>query len=616
MSEVFYNSRSELDKLPFGAVAAGTELRFGIRLHKCAQVSAVRLVIKRDEDGKRSVFPLSLLWQEGGFARFECSAVLEASGLYWYFFEVDANGGTLCVERSDDNTARFASSEPCCWQLTVYENDYTTPEWIMGGAFYHIFVDRFAKSGELPLHEGAIRRSDWGGTPEYRPDEHGEILNNDFFGGNLNGICEKLPYLAELGISCIYLSPIFEAASNHKYDTGDYSRVDCSFGDDAALKRLCDSARELGIRVILDGVFNHTGADSKYFNRFGHYDSLGAYQSESSPYFTWYCFSGYPDDYAAWWGIKTLPQLNEEEESLRSYLFGEDGIMRKWMGLGVSGWRLDVADELSDETLDTIRKTVKGADPQALIIGEVWEDASNKVAYGQRRRYLQGRQLDSVMNYPYKNAIIDYVKGGDASALRETIESICENYPSQSLNCMMNGLGTHDTARILTVLGGRDYATRDERAAAVLEGEELKNGKELLRLAGVLQFTLPGVPCVYYGDEAGVQGYEDPFNRRCYPWGKEDRELIEWYKRLFAARRSCAAFAGGDYKTLRAEGGVFIFSRFKDGISAITAVNLSNETLTIDISTSTRILITWNAVSGDKLAIHPRGCAVLERKEK
>lgn len=612
MNEVFYNSRSELDKLPFGAVSEGAKIRFGLRLADHIGAQCVFLVLRNDATGGEIRTPLPLVWRDKGFSRFEGFVHAPGAGLYWYYFEADIHGERRSIEKDGQNAARFSQAEPCPWQLTVYESDYTTPQWIMGGAFYHILVDRFNKAGELPLHEGAVSRSDWGAVPVYLPDENGEIRNNDFFGGNLEGIIQKLPYLKELNISCIYLSPIFEAASNHKYDTGDYTKIDPSFGDEESFSRLCSEAARLGISVICDGVFNHTGDDSKYFNRYGHYDSVGAYQSKASPYFGWYCFEEYPDKYDAWWGIKTLPQLNEENEELCSYLYGSDGVLKKWMRLGASGWRLDVADELCDKTLDTIRQSVKSERSDALIIGEVWEDASNKVAYGKRRRYFQGRQLDSVMNYPFKNAIVSFVKTGCAEEIREAVESICENYPKPSLDCMMNGLGTHDTPRILTVLGGEEYLTRKERAEALMSGETLERAKALLHLASVLQFTLPGVPCVYYGDEAGMQGYEDPFNRRCYPWGSEDKELLQWYKALLGVRRHCACFAGGDYKTLCARDGLFVFLRRSHKLCAVIAANMGAAAYSPEPPEDAKLLLSYKFENGSVL---PGGCAIWEYSE-
>jgi len=615
MDDILFDSRCELDKLPFGAIKAGEAARFGIRTAESLKISEVTLVVLNDLDGEITEFELSQVWTERGYVRFDGSIDIEAKGLYWYHFEVVADELIRTIEKTAHG-ASFTDNEPHSWQLSVYNSDYTTPDWIMGGAFYHIFVDRFRKFGGRPVKDGAVLRNDWSGVPFYQPDENGKIQNNDFFGGNLDGVIEKLPYLHELGITCIYLSPIFEAASNHKYDTADYFNIDPSFGDDVVFETLCVQAEKLGIRIVCDGVFNHTGSDSVYFNREKHYGDGGAYNDKNSEFFEWYSFSKYPDNYDAWWGIKTLPQVKKNNSSFQRFISGENGVLQKRMSLGAFGWRLDVADELSENFLCELRKAVKSANPEALIIGEVWEDASNKIAYGNRRHYFDGEELDSVMNYPFKDAIISFVKSGCAENICEVVENICENYPKPALDCLMNILGTHDTARILTVLGGKEYETRDERAQAVLSEADLRHAKSLLFIASLLQFTLPGVPCLYYGDEAGLQGFEDPFNRRCYPWGSEDFELTDWYKKLLHARKSCVSFAGGDYRTLHAENGVFIFTRSRNCVKALILINMGSEAVSLELSETDKVLIQSNCEQkNNSLRIFSEGCVILEMGE-
>ncbi len=615
MEDILFDSRSELDKLPFGAVKSGERVKFGIRIAAALEATEVTLVLLNDNDGDITEFTLTQVWSERGYARFEGDIEIKTVGLYWYHFEVVSGGNIRTVEKSGSGAA-FTEYNPRSWQLSVYSSDYTTPDWIMGGAFYHIFVDRFRKFSERQLKKGAVARADWGGVPVYTPDSNGEIRNNDFFGGNLDGVIEKLPYLSELGIACIYLSPIFEAASNHKYDTADYTKIDPSFGDELTFSKLCSEAMKLGIRVICDGVFNHTGSDSVYFNRFQSYGEGGAYQTKNSPYYEWYSFSEWPEKYDAWWGIKTLPQIKKNSESFKSFITGKNGILEKWMSLGAFGWRLDVADELSEILLRDLRTAVKYENPDALIIGEVWEDASNKIAYGRRRHYFEGAELDSVMNYPFKDAIIGFVKGGNAENIREIVESVCENYPKPALDCLMNILGTHDTERILTVLGGNTYGTRDEKAVASLSAEKRQHAKALLFLATLLQFTLPGVPSIYYGDEAGLEGFEDPFNRRCYPWGAEDKELVEWYTGLLRARKSCAAFAGGAYRTLRADNGIFIFTRIANCTKATIIVNMGATEENIELSDTDAVLISKNCEQKESsLRVLREGCAIVETAE-
>lgn len=508
----------------------------------------------------------------GVYDVYKCELKFVTPGLYWYHFVIDtAYGGSFTVPEQQGSG----------FQITVFAPDEVIPDWIQGGFIYHIFVDRFRRSAELRLRPGAVFRSDWGGCPSFLPDENGIVLNNDFFGGDLYGIIDKLPYLDELGVTCIYLSPIFEAASNHKYDTGDYMKIDAAFGGDDAFVQLCREADARGIKIILDGVFNHVGSDSRYFNRYGTYDTLGAYQSEQSPYRDWFNFR---DDgtYEAWWDIELLPSMNKSNAGYRDYICGEDGVIAHWTKKGVAGWRLDVVDELPDMFLDPLCTAIKRENSSALIVGEVWEDASYKIAYDVRRRYFLGRQLDSVTNYPLKDALIACVKDGNVIRLAETVATLYRNYPKNVLNSLMNVVGTHDTMRILTDLSGVDLP--DGKAAMSgfrLSSEEREIAKKRLRLASMLQFTLPGVPCVFYGDEAGVEGGADPFNRQCYPWGNEDQELIGWYKALSRLRKSYSCFKNGDYKLVEARSGLFAFTRGEGNGRVLIAVNISDQDRTL-----------------------------------
>lgn len=612
MEEVLFNSRHELDRLPLGAVTAGTALRLGVRIAEDAGVIGLNIQVTNDDSGEVTSLPMERVWTENGLSRFEGSYTPNCTGLYWYHFIAQTDNGMINIGKRG-NTAVFTADAPNPWQLTVFSDNYTTPDWIKGGVFYHIFVDRFFKAGNHPHKPGTVFRSDWGGVPNYLPDENGTIRNNDFFGGDLDGVIMKLPYLSDLGVTCIYLSPIFEAASNHKYDTSDYMKIDPAFGNERTLKQLCDQADELGIKIICDGVFNHTGDDSVYFDRYGNYGSNGAYNSKQSPYYPWFSFSNWPEEYESWWGIKTLPQVNEDNPEFQYYILGDDGVLKHWMRTGISGWRLDVADELPEDFLRKLRESVKDENPEALIIGEVWEDATTKIAYGHRRHYFDGSQLDAVMNYPFKNAIIDYLRSGNSEYLAETVETICENYPKPALDSLMNGLGTHDTARILTVLGGKNYDTRDERANARLSAEEKALAKKKLTLAAVLQCTLPGVPCIYYGDEAGVEGYEDPFNRRCYPWGKADDEIQAMYREIIKIRRNSPVFSGGEYKTLSSDNGVYAFMRKKNGCRVLVAINVGQESRNLPLDMSGELLFSEAAALDNRvLNLPPLGCAVVK----
>ncbi len=512
-------------------------------------------------------------------------------GLYYYTFRIEGVGFISCGYMQTG----YITERPQGFLLTVYSRDYKTPEWFKGGVLYQIFPDRFCKNGTMPDIKGRIVRKDWGGIPSYRPNEYGKVLNNDFFGGNFKGIQSKLPYLKKLGVTAIYLNPIFEAASNHRYDTSDYMKIDPVLGTEQDFAELVKAAEKQGIRLILDGVFNHTGDDSVYFNKYGNYPSLGAYQSKESPYYSWYSFERFPDKYASWWGIDILPEVNENSEDYQDFIFGEKGVLKKWLQFGIGGYRLDVADELPDFFLKKLRKSVKESDPDAIIIGEVWEDAANKIAYSKRREYLHGYELDSVMNYPLKDAIISYIQSGDASKLSATVRLLIDHYPKQTVDCLMNILGTHDTARILTVLGGIYCQNKEEMASesAYLSPENKKKAIEQLKMAAVLQYTLPGVPCIYYGDENGAEGHIDPFCRQCFDWEHLNEDLIAFYELLGKTREQFRMiFKDGDFKELYRDDGFLLYKRYKNKKEIYVFTNNTSKSYRLQISKNYQNILT------------------------
>ena len=493
---------------------------------------------------------------------------INETGLYFYHFIY--NGIYYGCGR-----LRLASTNAeASFQITVYDEKFTTPDWFKGGVMYQIFPDRFAKKGEYPIDNGKILRSDWGATPEFRPDKNGIVKNNDFFGGNFNGIISKLDYLQSLSVTTIYLNPIFEASSNHRYDTGDYKKIDSLLGTKEDFEKLVKEAKKREIHIVLDAVLNHTGDNSVYFNRYGHYKSIGAYQNVNSEYYDWYNFYDYPNGYECWWGILTLPAVNEKSIGYQNFIFGENGVLKYWLKTGIDGYRLDVADELPDFFLKKLRKAVKESNPNALIIGEVWEDASNKISYGQRREYFQGAELDSVMNYPLKDSIIDYVLTGNCERLAETIKMLRDNYPKSVLDCLMNILSTHDTCRILTVFGEKIIHDKEEMAITELNEEKRAQAIEKLKVAAVLQYTLPGIPCVYYGDENAMEGYIDPFCRRCFDWNHLNTNLIDFYRKLGTIRKRLKnIFSDGEFFQIYAEKNLFIYARVNEHEKCYIYVN-------------------------------------------
>lgn len=508
--------------------------------------------------------------------------------------------------RTDKGIAYYGNNEQCLggigmvyndvpplkYQITVYDKDYKTPGWFKNSVAYQIFPDRFYNAnpdGSFLGDRTDIIKRNWGDEPYCSPEQFGgEYLSNDFFGGNLKGIEEKLSYLKELGISVIYLNPIFKAYSNHRYDTGDYEKIDSVLGTEADFVSLCKRADEMGIKIILDGVFNHTGSNSKYFNKNGEYDSIGAYQSENSPYYDWYRFGSTKDDYESWWGMKTLPHVEEASPSYQKYILsGEDAIIKKWLRLGASGWRLDVVDELPGFFVKLLRKNVKSEDKDAVIIGEVWEDASNKISYGEEREYFLGGELDSVMNYPLKNAIIDAVLGYiDANALSRRIMSLKENYPPQAFYSCLNMLSSHDSTRLIMAVSGVETPpSRTAQASFVMNDRMRTVAREKALVATALQMTLPGVPCIYYGDEIGMEGFADPSCRRCFLWENiKNNPYMDSIKKWIDIRKSSSVFAEGELEVLYTVGRVFGFARYTENEKYVVVANMgdSGERIRLD----------------------------------
>lgn len=609
-----FDSRNPLYRTKIGAIAEGETLRLKVLLHRDAKVHEVFLKLRNDNcEQIKEAQMFGGEWIDN-YRFYECDINL-TEGLYWYSFRYTSDYGDFQVTKTDTSLG-IVSSDGGSWQQTVFAKDYKTPDWLSGGIIYQIFPDRFynSKSPKHNVPEDRYICEDWEKQPEFRQPQDKLRLGNDYYGGDLKGIEEKLPYLKSLGVSCIYLNPIFEAHSNHRYNTADYLKIDSCLGTEEDLVSLIKSAENSGISIILDGVFSHTGDDSIYFNKYGRYDSLGAYQSPSSPYFKWFNFSEYPDKYNSWWGISTLPETEENDLAFSNFITGENGVLRYWLKKGIKGWRLDVADELPDEFLDKIRLSIKAEGEENYLLGEVWEDATNKISYSVRRRFLRGRQLDSVMNYPFANAIVNYVKTANSKQLLNVVLDILENYPPQSVKLLMNHIGTHDTARILTRLGSdRTFdGDRESQSRDILSSEEYENGVKLLKLASVLQYTLPGVPSLYYGDEAGMQGYGDPFCRGAYPWGKENAELLEFYKSLGEIRRKTVAFKDGEFIPVSCDNGLFVFKR-KSMNEVLIVVNATNETKEFSLNgiTNKRKSLLGISPHSQKLTLLPFGFSII-----
>ena len=576
--ETYFDPRDTRCKTPFGAAPCSTEVRFTLFDDAFC---GCELLVYREFAGAEDVCPLPPA--EGGF-----SGAYTAPGegeLCWYVFRLTRWDGTLSYLGKNGLRPDRDGAER--WQLTVYE-DTGTPDWFGRGVTYQIFPDRFRRTGTTDVSGMVGRRwlhESWDDQPVFRPDEDGQITNRDFFGGSLAGITEKLDYLQSLSVTTLYLNPIFEAASNHRYDTADYRAIDPLLGDEETFRTLCREAHKRGMRVMLDGVFNHTGSRSRYFNADGFYPELGAAQSQDSPYYDWYSFHPWPTDYDAWWGVKTLPAVNEQRPAYRQFIFkGEDSVVRHWLRCGADGWRLDVADELPGDFIAGIRRAIEDEKPDGYLLGEVWEDGSNKVAYSQRRRYLLGRETHGLMNYPLRTALLRWLGGGDAAEFRESMETLRANYPRAAFYGAMNFLGTHDTPRILTLLGAEHIpAAKEERAAFALSPAQLARGRAKLRLAGMLLYGFPGSPTLFYGDEAGMQGFEDPLNRGTYPWGREDTGLLDFFRALGRLRKERRSLQSGSLTYIYAQGGGLVITREHEGETTMVALNAGDEVLTLTL---------------------------------
>lgn len=579
LDDLTYLPRDPRYKTPYGAVAAGTSVTFTLRPPRAGGFSC-GVLVARFEFLQNKTVELPMPWFDTALGRDAFSATLETGdyvGLVWYSFRLEGLDGR-CETLGE-------------YQLTVYDGREAVPTWFGQGVSYQIFPDRFHRTcvpDPTGMPGGRLVHKGWDERPVHRPDGGGEIRNRDFFGGNLDGVMEKLPYLHELGVETIYFCPLFEAPENHRYGTADYERIDPMLGTNEGFSALCAAAHKLGMRVLMDGVFNHTGYVSRYFNGDGFYPTQGAAQGESSPYYHWFSFQHWPDKYDAWWGIYSLPAVNESEDSYLDYIIrGKDSIVRRWLRAGADGWRLDVADELPDSFICALHTAVREEKPDAVVIGEVWEDGTTKIAYDVRRRHVLGGHCDGLMNYPFRNALMDFLLGGDSTHFIAAMELIRENYPPFAFHSAMNFLGTHDTPRIFTQLGVGSPCTeqsRDWRADFLMNDTQRAQGLARLRLGALVLFSFPGSPTVYYGDEAGMEGFEDPFNRQTFPWGHENVALTVWYTALGRARRTLVPLREGAITYLPCDGSVLAFVRTLGEEAVVAAVNAGGRPHAVTLS--------------------------------
>jgi len=571
---ILFDSQERMYKDPFGTLTPGQICTLRIRIPTSVGAVKAVCILEPDNGGAPMEALLKRVRTEGDYGDydiFEGQFSLSQNGLYFYYFRICKPAGSFRLFKQGRDTNMEAGD---MWQVTCVPADFTTPDWAKGTVIYQIFPDRFCKSGQPDLADKLMPytlHAHWSEEVQWMPDENGKVLNNDFFGGNFRGIAEKMDYIASFGTGIIYLNPIGKSFSSHRYDTAHYKLPDPMLGTLEDFEALCQEAHKRKIRVILDGVYSHTGANSIYFQ--------SACASPDSPYFSWYRFQKYPTEYDSWWGFDTLPTVNKLDPGFRHYIIdSEDSVVAHWLKHGADGFRLDVADELPDAFILRLKKRIRQIRPDALLMGEVWEDASNKIAYGIRRRYFADGELDSVMNYPFRTAILDFMTGkDDGRRFQETVMQIAENYPPQVLACNMNLLGSHDTPRVLTALWDDFVGSREDYAKRALSPTQKQTARDRLFMASFLQYTLPGCPGIYYGDEAGMEGYADPFNRRTYPWGVEDSLLNAHYRQLGNLRKFCEPLRLGDIHFSRAQDGKLCFCREYNNRKIEIYVNRSTE---------------------------------------
>lgn len=536
--------------------------------------------------------PEATQWTESYHARMRTP---DESCLLFYWFEVRLKNHSSLFVYTDANRPGMAAWGPNCpkygaeeehyifpFQVTVYEADFKTPAWYAGQVMYQIFPDRFARRKDFSFNEmihahpasERIYHEEWTEEVDIKGRPETGYLACDFFGGSLKGVTENLDQLTKLGVKVLYLNPVFAARSNHRYDTADYMEIDPILGSLEDFDELIAETKKRGIAVILDGVFSHTGADSVYFNKYGRYPGMGAYRAAQkkapSRYYGWYSITVDERNvyYDSWWGFPELPAVNENDLSFREFIFGPEGVIAFWLNRGVKGFRLDVSDELPDGFIRALRKTVKRYQADAVVLGEVWEDASCKVSYGSYRDFIFGNTHDSIMNYPFRDVMLAFFKHYiDAPRMRDLLDNIRENYPPMAFAANMNMLSSHDTPRFITsVTGLEDPGNRIQQLQIKLSADERLRGERILMYAYTVALLYPGTPSIYYGDERAMEGYRDPFNRRTFPWQEQAGQVEEHLAKMSALRGKYAVLQTGFIEWKKCQGRGFSFKRyFVDG---------------------------------------------------
>ncbi|MBR1386078.1 MAG: glycoside hydrolase family 13 protein [Bacilli bacterium] len=543
-----------------------------------------RMKFITEANGIRSAYQLKHEKNEDGFVYFSGEVFLNTCAIYNYYFSFEANKNFMYFKK-ENKTGNQSVSNVEKWKLSV---NFDVPNWAKGKIMYHIFVDRFNRDETVKLEKLPRRdiHKSWNEEMTIGPNKEG-IWNADFYGGNLKGVINKLKYIKDLGVSILYLSPVVSSQSNHRYDASDYEIVDPYLGNNNDLKELCDKAHEMGIKVVLDAVFNHTGNDSKYFNEYSSFPNLGAYQSKDSKYYPFFRKREYDGkvEFDYWWGMKNLPVCDGYSKEWQNYIYGENGVIDKWFRLGIDGLRLDVADELTDEFIEGIRTAVKRNKEDGFIIGEVWK---NPMRMG--RSYISsGKGMDSVMNYLLVDALIRYYKYQDVNKLREVLNEIQGEYPEGTIESLMNFTSTHDISRALNIFGSDSFQKHGEWAWNTITEDrtwqknynlsplELKKGKEIYKSYLFSLTFLPGILSIFYGDEIGLTGMGNLYNRKTFTWDNIDYDLLNYFKEIGKIRNKETFLEDAMLNIIDINDKLFMFERKNDVDAALIVVNRSSD---------------------------------------
>lgn len=546
-------------------------------------------------------FPIRLKHKENkdGIVYFETEEdiFLETRAIYKYYFSYKVDGFRRFVKKEDVVGPEGIALEEM-FKMSV---NFKAPEWAKGRMMYHIFVDRFNRGSDEPMKEMPRRHihKSWDEQIVVEGDEQG-IWNNDFYGGDLKGIIQKLDYIASLGVEILYLSPIVYSQSTHRYDASDYEVVDPYAGTMEDLKELCDEAHKRGMKVVLDAVFNHTGSDSRYFNRYQNEEWIekendkGAYHDPNSKYAKFYkkVYGADGKEYQKyWWDFDTLPVCDGNSEEWKQYITGEGGIIDQWFDQGIDGLRLDVADELTDYYIELIRKAVHRNKEDGFILGEVWENPMNMHdEYHNKRFYIEnGKGMDSVMNYYLVHALIRYFRYGEADELARRIREMVNTYPTDTLNTAMNFTSTHDMTRginlwdyfIFNYCGRWAWSLNNEdhkwAQSYKLTSEQYEEAKKVYQAYVFFLTFYPGILSIFAGDEMGLQGVGNLDNRKPISWDNPDVQLQDFFKEVGAIRKAEPFMRDAELKVKNINVNYAVFERIKDEERMLVVINRTGE---------------------------------------